>query len=134
VRVTLLLITVPYFLLTFLASHTIPFPPFTVALSAALVAFGIWRVRTWSARHGWDARHRLAVAVGVLLFFPLFWAPLFEFVDRQDHPERAGLVLVNFVFMVGLAVFGWHLARVARRAPGPDARVESGLASSPVIP
>src|SRR5579872_967428 len=40
----------------------------TGAVSVAIVAFGVWRVRTWSARRGWGAEQRLALASGAMGF------------------------------------------------------------------
>jgi hypothetical protein len=121
VRLTLFLTTLAFFVADFLSPNAIPFAVLAALLSAAIIAFGLWRVRTWSARRGWDGRYRLAVVVGILLFFPLFWAPLLEFALGAGHPERAGLTLVNVVFVLGLAVFGWHLSRWATRAAAlPD--------------
>jgi len=43
-----------------------------MALTLLLFAAALWRVRSWSARVGWNARHLLSVAIGVMLCFAFF--------------------------------------------------------------
>jgi hypothetical protein len=43
-----------------------------MALTLLLFAAALWRVRSWSARAGWNARHLLSVAIGVMLCFAFF--------------------------------------------------------------
>src|SRR5258708_752228 len=45
------------------------------AIIAAVLAFGLWRVRSWSARAGWSAHHKLAIATGVVGYFAPVCAP-----------------------------------------------------------
>ena len=52
-----------------------------MALMLLLFASALWRVRSWSARAGWNERHLLSVAIGVILYFTFIWGPLIEF-DR----------------------------------------------------
>ncbi|HEV2238654.1 MAG TPA: hypothetical protein VGR57_18495 [Ktedonobacterales bacterium] len=82
----------------------------------AVFALGLWRVRAWSARPGWGARHWLALGTGVVLFFVFPWGPLIEFVARQ--PQRQGLVLADLLALAALLVCDQRLKRRARQ---PDA-------------
>ncbi len=78
--------------------------------------FGLWRVRTWTARNGWNARHWLAIVMGVLGWFLLLWTPLMEF--GQHAPLREGLVLANVIAMALAFILDWRLKRrIARTAP-----------------
>jgi hypothetical protein len=84
-----------------------------VLVGGAVFAFGVWRVRAWSARPGWGARHWLALGIGVVLFFALLWGPLVEFVARL--PQRQGLVLADLLALVALLAFDRRLKRRERQ-------------------
>lgn len=94
---------------------TILFPAFKLPVWAAflvaalLVAVGIARVRSWSARAGWGARHWLAVATGVALYFALLWAPLIEF--GLAMPGQLGLTALDLVVAVLLLLSDSRLKR-----------------------
>jgi hypothetical protein len=85
---------------------------------AGLFAFGVWRVRAWSARPGWGARHWLAVVTGIVLYFALLWAPLVEFAARL--PQRQGLVLTDLLALAALLAFDLRLKRRMRTAEPPQ--------------
>jgi hypothetical protein len=82
-------------------------------VSAALFGWGLWRIRSWSARPGWAERHWLAVVTGVVLYFAFVWAPFGEFGLRA--PDRTGLTVFDVVIAFGLLL--WD-RRVRRRASG----------------
>jgi hypothetical protein len=84
------------------------------ALQLAIFALGLWRVRSWSARVEWDARHWLAVATGVALYFAFPWAPLVEFA--AGLPARAGLTLFDLLVLLALLLYARRLNRRARAA------------------
>jgi hypothetical protein len=84
----------------------------SMIFSLAVLSFGLWCVRSWSARVGWGARHHLAIATGILLYFIFFFGPLIEFVVRL--PGRAGTTAVNLAIFVGLLCFDWYLKRRGR--------------------
>jgi hypothetical protein len=96
----------------FLPAARVP-APVSLLSSAGLVAFALWRVREWSRRRGWDARHALAIAMGVLAYFLVIWAPLIEFGLKL--PLREGLALANALVFLGLLLFGWRLSFRLRR-------------------
>jgi hypothetical protein len=83
-----------------------------VLVGAAVAAFGTWRVRAWSARPGWGARHWLALGTGVVLFFVFPWGPLIEFVVRL--PQRQGLTLTDLLALGALLLFDRRLKRRER--------------------
>jgi hypothetical protein len=87
-----------------------------VLAGIAVAAFGIWRVRAWSARPGWGERHWLALGTGVVLFFVFPWGPLIEFLAHL--PQRQGLWLSDIVALVLLLLFD---RRLKRRERQPDA-------------
>ncbi len=87
-------------------------------MEVAGLGFGVWRARWGSARAGWGASHRLAVAVGVLAFYIFIWGPLFEFAIRLLG--REGLTLVNLLILAGLALFARQIKQ--RTAHPPPAR------------
>jgi hypothetical protein len=102
-----------------------------MVVAALVFAWGLWRLRAWSARRGWGARHRLAVVTGLLMYFVFVWGPLVEFVLQL--PARAGMTAVNVLIFVGLLLFDRRLkrreARVAAEAAEP-AGVRTGLDTS----
>ena len=83
-----------------------------MAITAALLAFGLWRVRAWAARSGWGERHQLAIVMGVVAYFAFVWAPLVEFGVRL--PARTGLTLFDLLVFAALALFGRRLRRRER--------------------
>lgn len=84
-----------------------------IAALIAVVATAAWFVTRWSARNGWGADHRLALASGVTGFF-LVLAPFVEFVLRPPGKPVAGMTLVALLTLIALI---W-LAR--RSTPTPE--------------
>jgi hypothetical protein len=85
-----------------------------MAVAAVFFAWGLWRLRAWSARRAWGARHRLAVATGLLMYFVFVWGPLVEF--GLHIPDRTGLTAVNLLILAALLLFDGRLKR--RESPG----------------
>jgi hypothetical protein len=86
-----------------------------MALALLLFASALWRVRSWSARAGWNERQLLSVAIGVILYFTFIWGPLIEFVLQT--PGRTGMTAVNLLIVVALLIFDLRLKRrLARQA------------------
>lgn len=84
----------------------------TAATTLVVVIFGIWRVRTWSARSGWGAEQRLALASGAMSFF-LLLAP----IDELNHPggkPTQGMTLVALLWLAGLIALSLRTGRRAR--------------------
>lgn len=109
VRLTCFGLTTLYFAL-YIALPGTQVPALLAMVALALVvACGLWRVWTWSARAGWNARHQLAVVTGVLGFFLVLWGPLLEF--GLHKPTEVGLTLVNALIFVGFVALDWRLKR-----------------------
>lgn len=85
---------------------------------AAYDALAIWRVRTWAARTGWNGRHRLALASGVLAFFALLFGPFVEFAS--GNPLEIGLVPFE---LLGLLALAWFARRVQRQTASPSVTI-----------
>lgn len=89
-----------------------------MTLTLLLFAAALWRVRSWSARVGWNKRHLLSVAIGVMLCFAVIWGPFIEFVAQL--PARTGMTGVNLLILGALLLFDQRLkrrlARLARQA------------------
>ncbi len=83
-------------------------------LELAIFGFGLWLVNTWSARPGWNERHKLAIVMGMLAFYCLIFAPLVEFGIRI--PQRAGMTLTDLIAFVGMIVFDRYLIRRPKRS------------------
>ena len=109
VRLSIFGLVTLFFLLDFFLPSTRMPAVAASAIIAAVLAFGLWRVRSWSARVGWDARHKLAVATGVVMFFALLWAPLVEFAAHL--PAREGLTAFDLLVLLALALFARRLDR-----------------------
>jgi hypothetical protein len=102
------------------------------AIIAVVLAFGLWRVRSWSMRAGWNAHHKLAIATGVVMYFALVWAPLVEFAAHPHLPAREGLTAFDLLVLLALALFARRLDRrlAAARPSSPPAApslVEKGV-------
>lgn len=110
------LMTLFFALDIFLPGVGVPAPA-AIILEAAVFAFGVWRVRSWSARVGWDGRHRLALVMGMLAYFVFLFGPLIEFVGRL--PLRSGLTLMNLLIFGGFALFARRLARRTHPSTSP---------------
>jgi hypothetical protein len=108
-RLTMFGLTTLFFLLTFILPSTKLLPVLTSAIDVGIFSFGLWRIASWSARVGWNARHWLALVIGLLGWDLLIWGPLLEFGLRL--PAREGLTLANLVVMIALFVFDWRLKR-----------------------
>jgi hypothetical protein len=127
VRLTIAGLIVLYFVGVSAILPATPLPAIIEMLAgAAVAAFGIWRVRAWSARPGWGPRHWLALGTGVVLFFVFPWGPLVEFTTHQ--PLRHGLVLSDLAALAALLLFD---RRLKRRERQPDAGGEQHDASAP---
>ncbi|MEO7001729.1 MAG: hypothetical protein ABI068_07920 [Ktedonobacterales bacterium] len=103
--------TLAFFIVLWGTPALIKFAPLAAALMVALITFAATRLRRWSRMLGWSARHRLALASGVVFLFILY-APFVEFVVHPAGKVVAGMTLVA----VGWLVFLIVLARFARRA------------------
>lgn len=89
----------------------------TGAAIAAIVAFGVWRVRTWSARRGWGAEQRLALASGAMGVF-LLLAPLLELSHPGGKPTQ-GMTLAALLWLAALVALALWTGRRARQATAP---------------
>ena len=89
-----------------------------MALMLLLFAAALWHVRSWSARAGWNERHLLSVAIGVMLCLAFIWGPFIEF-GRQV----TGMTLVNLLIVGVLLAFDQRLKRrlARRKAVLPEA-------------
>lgn len=122
VRFTMFGLTTFFFMFTFVFPATKLPPPIMLVVAAGAFAFGLWRIASWSARDGWNARHWLALVMGLVGWYLLIWGPLVEFAVRL--PEREGLTLANLVTMIALFVFDWRLKR----------RLATTPVATPVVP
>lgn len=89
----------------------------TGAAVVVVVVFGVWRVRTWSARAGWGAEQRLALASGAMGFF-LLLAPILELTNPGTKPMR-GMTLAAVFWLAGLIALALWVGRRERRASIP---------------
>lgn len=103
--------TVAAFALAWIGPHVIPVALLVVVALGAVAAYALGRIGRWSARSGWGAEHRLALASGPLGFL-IAIAPFVEFGLRSPEKDPAGQTLVGLSALVGL----WLLAR---RPPHP---------------
>ncbi len=95
-----------------------------MALTLLLFAAALWRVRSWSARVGWNERHLLSVAIGVMLCFAVIWGPFIEFVAQL--PALTGMTVVNLMILGALLLFDQRLKRrLARRARQAQTEAEA---------
>lgn len=93
-----------------------------MALMLLLLASAFWRVRSWSARAGWNERHLLSVAIGAMLCFTFIWGPFIEF-----EQSFTGMTLVNLLIVVALLIFDQRLKRRLARQSAflPEAHAPS---------
>jgi len=103
--------TVAVFALAWIGPHVIPVALLVVVALGAVAAYALQRMSRWSARSGWGAEHRLALASGALGFL-IAIAPFVEFGLHSPEKDPAGQTLVALSALAGL----WLLAR---RAPRP---------------
>ena len=97
-----------------------------MALMLLLFASALWRVRSWSARAGWNERHLLSVAIGVILYFTFVWGPFIEF--GLQLPARTGMTVVNLLIVVALLIFDQRLKRrLARQAQAEATPLPTGI-------
>ncbi|MEV4108034.1 hypothetical protein [Nonomuraea sp. NPDC049695] len=80
----------------------------TIVLLVAAEAGMAWLALTWSAREGWDGRHRMALAGGALLTYT--WH---AFLSNPVVPSSPVLDLVSHV-VFGLAALALLLVAVQR--------------------
>jgi hypothetical protein len=110
---TVRLVCCGYMILFFAFSVVLPATgmPAVAAMALMLLLFvsALWRVRSWSACAGWNERHLLSVAIGVILYFTFIWGPLIEFVLQT--PGRTGMTAVNLLIVVALLNFDHRLKR-----------------------
>jgi hypothetical protein len=102
-----------YMVLFFACSVVLPATgtPVVAAMAIMLLLFAsaLWRVRSWSACVGWNERHLLSIAIGVILYFTFIWGPLVEFILHL--PARTGMTLVNLLIVAALLIFDQRLKR-----------------------
>jgi hypothetical protein len=104
-----------------------------MAIMLLLVASALWRVRSWSARAGWNERHLLSIAIGVVLYFTFIWGPLVEFILHL--PARTGMTAVNLLIVVALLIFDKRVKRrLARQAQDEVTPLPTGFAASVAQP
>ena len=103
-------VTFVFFVTAWILPSLIPWPIVPILAFAGIVLLSIRVVSRWTRRPAWNTQHQLALLTGVISFF-LLLAPLDEFVLHSAGRNEAGLTLVNFIFLCGLA---W-LARVLNR-------------------
>ncbi len=72
----------------------------------------IWRVASWSARPGWNASHRLAVASGIIAFY-FFFGPLIELATH--YPGILATVVTEILTLVALILFAGMIKRRVQR-------------------
>ncbi len=84
--------------------------PITMLLTGAVFCFSLWRVASWSTRPGWQVRHQLAVATGIVMYLIFIFGPLVEFVSH--NPGSNGLTLFNLWVFVGLMLFDRRLKKI----------------------
>ncbi len=116
---TVRLVCCGYMTLFFAFSLILPATGMPVAAAMApmllLFALAIWCVRSWSARAGWNERHLLSVAIGVILCFAFIWGPFIEF--GVQLPARTGMTVLNLLILGALLFFDQRLKRrLARQA------------------
>jgi len=80
--------------------------------------FAILRVYTWSQRPGWNERHLIALAIGILCFFIFIFAPILEFADHNR--VDIGLVPFDLVLLALLIALAWRAPRRVLATALPD--------------
>ena len=113
-RVFAFVFTALFFACSMLLPHVVPLASLTSVLIAATAGVGLWQVRQWSARANWGPRHSLAVIMGIVAFFSLIFTPIAEFAPPRP-PLRAGLVAVDVLMLLVLALLDRHLRRTQPR-------------------
>jgi hypothetical protein len=83
-------------------------PVLAIAGVECLAAFAVWR---WSARAGWHAPQRLALASGAVAFF-IALDPVIEF---GAHPAGKGVTGLTLVGLLTLALLVWLARRTETR-------------------
>ncbi len=102
--------TVGFFFISWVMPNIVPFPVVTVLAIMGLVILATWQVSRWASRADWNARHRLALASGVLFFFVLL-SPLVEFAVRPAGKIVTGHTLFG-LFSLGVLIFlAWWVRR-----------------------
>jgi hypothetical protein len=95
-------LTSAYWLSTSLPVHGVPGVVLGIACFAAAVVLGVWIIRRWSSRPGWDGRHRLALAAGAAATYATWFGP--------SQAGEAGTGFTEAVW--GAVVFGLAIALV----------------------
>lgn len=85
--------------------------PFTLLVTAALLALLAWLVRRMSHGGAWNDEHRLALAAGAIMLFVLL-APIQE-LDPARTDDTTGMTIVGLASLV-FVIWSWR--RVRRRA------------------
>lgn len=102
------------FFITILPLAATPLPAaVSLGLAVAVVAWSLWRVRSWSAREGWSAAQEFALALGVVAYFAFIMAPIEEFLAHL--PLSQGLTGISWLIFAALALVNGRLAWRARR-------------------
>jgi hypothetical protein len=130
---TVRLVCCGYMILFFAFSVVLPatrLPAVTaMALVLLLFASALWRVRSWSARAGWDERHLLSVAFGVILYFTFVWGPFIEF--GLQLPARTGMTVANLLIVVALLIFDQRLKQRLKRRLARQRQAEDDITVFP---
>ncbi len=80
------------FFTSWVMPNLVPIPMVPILATVGLVAAGVWLISRWAYRVGWNERHRLALASGVLFFFVLL-SPIIELYTRGAGRITAGHTL-----------------------------------------
>ncbi len=106
--------TFAFFFIAWILPSLIPLAIVPMLLMPGL-AWLIYRLLVrWSSRPGWSRQHLLALTSGVIAFFAFVESPLAEFATHPTGKNEAGLVLVDLLFLAGLGVLSWVVARKDR--------------------
>ena len=109
-RLFAFLATVAFFLASWAIPNMVPIPIVPVLVIVGLVTAGIWCISRWAIRAGWNVRHRLALASGVLFFFVLL-SPIIEFFTRGAGRITTGQTFFG-LFALGVLIFlAWWVKR-----------------------
>jgi hypothetical protein len=104
----------------------------TLAVIAGLAAVATWRMWVWSRRPGWDGRHRLALASGVLGFFILVFAPILEAAGQINGKVTRGTAVFAVVFLLLLISLARRVARRERAAQATIGSAANGDAPAAI--
>ena len=112
IRLTGFGLALAYFIAFYGVAAAQPYALIALAAVLLVVALAWWRVRAWSARVGWDARHVLALASGALALGFVF-SPL---------AVATGLPVVALIFVLLVIWLARQTARLPAMAPAASYR------------